>query len=172
MLQGRLLNYPDTHRHRLGSNHHHIPINAPINVPKSFGCPYNQRDGIMVTNGGQGSLVNYEPNSLGGPVENKKWAQHGETLNGVVGRYPHQHPNTNYEQPRELFHTVFDDTQRKHCVENIAAGLGTCNRDIQNRVLKHFFLISDEYGSRVGKAIGFSDADLTACKPPAPAEKK
>ena len=52
MLQGRLINYPDTHRHRLGSNYNHIPINAPINVPKGFGCPYNQRDGVMVTNGG------------------------------------------------------------------------------------------------------------------------
>jgi len=38
-------------------------------------------------------------------------------------------------------------------------------------VLKHFFLISDEYGSRVGKAIGFSDADLAACKPPAEEKK-
>jgi len=43
----------------------------------------------MVTTGGLGNMVNYEPNSLGGPTEDKKWAAHGETLNGVVGRYPH-----------------------------------------------------------------------------------
>jgi len=125
----------------------------------------------MVTNGGQGSRVNYEPNSKAGPVEDKKYAIHGEKLEGVVGRYPHQHPNTNYEQPRELFHKVFDETMRQHCVENIASGLGTVNREIQNRMLKHFFLISDEYGTRVGKAIGFSDADLNACKPPAEEKK-
>lgn len=29
MLQGRLFSYPDTHRHRLGSNFDHIPINCP-----------------------------------------------------------------------------------------------------------------------------------------------
>jgi len=49
MLQGRLINYPDTHRHRLGSNHHHIPINCPYRAKMGF--PYNQRDGIMSTNG-------------------------------------------------------------------------------------------------------------------------
>jgi len=84
----------------------------------------------MVTTGGAGSSVNYEPNSLGGPVEDKSYAEHGEELSGKVGRYPHQHPNTNYEQPAELFHKVFDDTQRAHCVENIAGGLGQCNKSI------------------------------------------
>jgi catalase len=29
MLQGRLFSYPDTHRHRLGANFDHIPINCP-----------------------------------------------------------------------------------------------------------------------------------------------
>jgi catalase len=29
MLQGRLFSYPDTHRHRLGANYEHIPINCP-----------------------------------------------------------------------------------------------------------------------------------------------
>ena len=165
MLQGRLINYPDAHRWRLGANHHHIPVNCPRNL-KTFGCPYNQRDGMMVTTGGQGNLVNYEPNSQNGPVEGgSKYAIHGEQINGVVGRYAFQHPNTNYEQPRELFHTVFDDTMRKHCVENIASGLGTVRKDIQTRMLKHFFLISEEYGSAVGKAIGFSDADMDACRP-------
>ena len=66
MLQGRLVNYPDAHRWRLGANHHHIPINCPRNL-KTFGCPYNQRDGMMVTTGGYGSMVNYEPNSQNGP---------------------------------------------------------------------------------------------------------
>jgi len=165
MLQGRLINYPDAHRYRLEANHHHIPINCPYRVPKTFGCPYNQRDGAMTTDGNKGSMVNYEPNSFDGPKQDAKWAEHGEELNAKVGRYPHQHPNTNYEQPRALFHNVFDDAQREHCVANIASGLGTVRRDIQERVLKHFFLISEEYGSRVGKAIGFSEEDMASCRP-------
>ena len=51
MLQGRLVNYPDAHRWRLGANHHYIPVNCPRNL-KTVGWPYNQRDGMMVTTGG------------------------------------------------------------------------------------------------------------------------
>ena len=39
MLQGRLVNYSDTHRHRLGSNHHQIPINCPYRA--RMGPAYN-----------------------------------------------------------------------------------------------------------------------------------
>ena len=39
MLQGRLVNYSDTHRHRLGSNHHQIPINCPFRA--RLGPAYN-----------------------------------------------------------------------------------------------------------------------------------
>ena len=99
-------------------------------------------------------MVNYEPNSLGGPTENKKWAEHGETLNAVVGRYPHQHPNTNYEQPRALFRNVFDEAMRQKTIANIAGGLGQCRRDIQERVLPHFYKIDPEYGAGIAKKIG------------------
>jgi catalase len=94
MLQGRLLNYPDTHRHRLGPNYDQIPINCPYRATLGN---YNTRDGPMVVNGGKHGNPNYEPNSLNGPVEDKSYAIHGQHLNAKVGRYPHQHPNTNYE---------------------------------------------------------------------------
>jgi len=41
MLQGRLFSYPDTHRHRLGKNYEHIPIN----------CPYRARVANMIRDG-------------------------------------------------------------------------------------------------------------------------
>lgn len=51
--QGRLFSYPDTHRHRLGANYLHIPVN----------CPYRarvanyQRDGPMCMSDNQGKRV-------------------------------------------------------------------------------------------------------------------
>lgn len=67
MLQGRLVNYPDTHRHRLGPNYDQIPINCPYRARMEN---YNTRDGFMTVNGGKGSAPNYEPNSVSGtPVE-------------------------------------------------------------------------------------------------------
>jgi catalase len=72
MLQGRLFSYPDTHRHRLGGNFDQIPINCPYKARVSN----HQRDGFMAVNGNQSSEHNYEPSTLGGPVEDptKKWA--------------------------------------------------------------------------------------------------
>jgi catalase len=94
MLQGRLLNYPDAHRHRLGGNYDQIPINCPYRARMGN---YNNRDGVMCVNGGKGGNPNYEPNSLNGPVEDKSYAISGEILSGKVGRYNHDHPNDNFE---------------------------------------------------------------------------
>ena len=67
MLQGRLINYPDTHRHRLGPNYDQIPINCPYRARMGN---YNTRDGFMAVNGSNGSQPNYEPNSVSGtPVQ-------------------------------------------------------------------------------------------------------
>lgn len=60
MLQGRLFSYPDTHRHRLGTNYNQIPINCPYRTQINNG----QRDGPMAVQGNQGSRPNYQPNSF------------------------------------------------------------------------------------------------------------
>ena len=73
MLQGRLLNYPDTQRHRLGPNYDQIPINCPYRAKMGS---YNIRDGSMtVTGGGNGYATSYEPNSVPGtPFESPVYA--------------------------------------------------------------------------------------------------
>ena len=152
MLQGRLVNYPDTHRHRLGPNYDQIPINCPYRARMGN---YNTRDGFMTVNGGNGAQPNYEPNSVSGtPVQAPVYAWAQESMVGKAGRYAYQHPNTNYEQPRALFRNVFDDAMRAKVIANIAGGLGKCRRDIQERVLPHFYKIDPEYGAGIAKAIG------------------
>jgi len=70
---------------------------------------YNIRDGVMSVNGNGGGNPNYEPNSLNGPKENKSYAYSRQEVSGLIGRYPHQHPNDNYEQPRTLYNKVFSE---------------------------------------------------------------
>ena len=96
MLQGRLLNYPDTHRHRLGPNYEQIPINCPYRARMGS---YNIRDGPMTVKGnGDKYPANYEPNSFANaPKEDKSFKWSPVQVSGAVGRYPHQHPNDNYE---------------------------------------------------------------------------
>ena len=153
MLQGRLLNYPDTQRYRLGPNYDQIPINCPYRATMGN---YVTRDGPMVVNGGGGGNPNYEPNTLSGPVEDKSYAIHGQQLNAKVGRYPHAHPNDNYEQPRMLWNKVFSDQDRTDVVANIGGFLGKCRQDIKERQVKLFYKVDPVYGERIAKAVGVS----------------
>jgi len=152
MLQGRLLNYPDTHRHRLGPNYEQIPINCPYRARMGS---YNIRDGPMTVQGnGDKYPTNYEPNSANGPTEDKSYAWSSQTVSGAIGRYPHQHPNDNYEQPRELFNRVFSEQDRKDCIANISGPLSQCRQDIKDRFCAHLMKVDPRYGSEVAKNVG------------------
>jgi catalase len=150
MLQGRLFSYPDTHRHRLGGNYQQIPIN----------CPYRarlhnyQRDGNFSVTGNQQNNVNYEPNSLGGPVQDPSAKWHPQALSGQVGRYAYTHPNDNYEQPRALWRKVFSETDREHWVSNICGPLSKCRKSIQEIMVGHFHKVDPDMGARVAKKLG------------------
>lgn len=161
MLQGRLFSYPDTHRHRLGANFDHIPIN----------CPYRTRvanylrDGPANVKGNQGSgSPNYEPNSFNGPVEDPTKAIKQFQVSGQAGRFKHSHPNTDFEQPRALYRKVMNDYDREHLITNIVDSLGQCKRDvsfylvlniqIKEKMVRLFFKIDPDYGERVAKGVG------------------
>src|SRR3569833_2637004 len=55
VLQSRLFSYPDTHRHRIGTNYQQLPVNAPRNA---FKFANFQRDGAMAFYN-QGARPNY-----------------------------------------------------------------------------------------------------------------
>jgi len=150
MLQGRLYSYPDTHRHRLGTNYDQIPINCPYRARVHN---YN-RDGWMTVNGNQGGAPNYEPNSMNGPKENPKFAEHSYKLEGTVGRHKMAHPNCHYEQPRTLYNKVLSEEDRYWLVKNLAGPLSKCRRDIQEGMLVHFYRVDPDYARRVSEAIG------------------
>lgn len=69
VLQSRLFSYPDTHRHRLGTNYQQLPVNAPIVPIANF-----QRDGAS-TFVSQGSRPNYQSSIQ--PLTYKKKAYAG-----------------------------------------------------------------------------------------------
>ena len=150
MLQGRLYSYPDTHRHRLGTNYDQIPIN----------CPYRARthnylrDGFSVVNGNQGSGVNYEPNTRDGPKEDPTTAWSSPKVEGTAGRHKMTHSNCHYDQPRTLYKKTMSEEDRHHLIKNLAGPLSQCRRDIQENMLDHFYRIDPDYGTRLSQAIG------------------
>jgi catalase len=150
MLQGRLISYPDAHRYRIGVNYNLLPINEPK-------CPYNtyNRDGSMRFGENGGNGPNYEPNSFGGPTQDKKYLERPVTYNtSTVGRYDHrEHDGDYYTQPGNLFRLMTADAQERLC-GNIAAGLGQVERRIQDLQINHFYKCDPKYGEGVAKAIG------------------
>jgi catalase len=75
-------------------------------------------------------------------------------VTGQTGRYKYSHPNCDFEQPRILFRKVMNDYDREHLIKNIVGSLGGASRDIQERMIKHFYKVDPEYGQRIAKGIG------------------
>ena len=52
-----------------------------------------------------------------------------------------------------------DDWERDELVANMMNVLGQCERHTQERMIWHFFLIDDDYATRVGEGLGIKAAD-------------
>jgi catalase len=151
LLQGRLFSYPDTQRHRLGTNYALIPVNAPHGK-----SPHNyQRDGQMRVDGNGGAAPNYSPNGRGGPVADPRAAEAPTVIAGQTGRseYPKTNRADDFEQAGLLYRVLKED-ERARLVANIAGHLGAAGKEIQRRQVQHFANADAEYGARVAQALG------------------
>jgi len=149
MLQARLISYPDAHRYRLGVNYQSLPINAPQ-------CPFAtyHRDGTMAFTDNGGSSPNYEPNSFGGPTQDKKYVERPTTYSSsTVARWDHREQDGDYyTQPGNLFRLMTPDAQQR-LFENIAGGLSQVEKRIRDLQISHFEKCDPAYGAGVAKAI-------------------
>ncbi len=152
MLQGRLFAYHDAHRYRLGANY----LLLPVNQPKGIKAKNYQRDGFMRFDGNEGDLVNYYPNSFGGPEPDLKAAEPTFQVSGVVARQPYVHPNSDFVQPGNLYCKVMTEVDREHLIGNIVSHLGNANKEIQLRQTRIFSKADPEYGLRVAEGLGIT----------------
>jgi catalase len=98
VLQNPILSYADAHRYRIGINYDHIYVNKT----KATKVRTYPRDGNMVTGNNGGGSVDYEPNSCGGPVEDKPVMEPPLRIDGNGARYT-TYPGDDtdpYGQPR------------------------------------------------------------------------
>ena len=163
MLVGRTFSYSDTQRHRVGTNY----LQLPVNQPKEARVATNQRGGqasyAVDLAKGQNPHVNFEPSIHNGLHEaprqpNNPPELHGRLTHSVLER------RNDYAQPRVRYMTMMD-WERDDLVTNMGDLLGQCEPDVQERMLWHFFLVHDDYGTRVGKAIGRDAAAVKHLKP-------
>jgi catalase len=164
MLVGRTFSYSDTQRYRVGPNY----LQLPVNQPKNARVATNQRGGQMSYGvdlaAGQNPHINFEPSIHNGlheaqrPNPNNPPEVHGRLVQSVIER------RNDYVQARARYSTM-QDWERDDLVKNMGDLLGQCERDVQERMLWHFFLVHDDYGTRVGKALGLSAADVKTLEP-------
>ena len=156
MLQGRLLSYPDAHRHRLGANYEQIPVNK---------CPYlvtnYQRDGQMRVDGNAGSEPNYWPNSFDGIYADPSYKEPPMEMKSTIADWYDrngENDNDHYTQPGNLFRTVMNDEEKHKTIHNIIGAMGGISgpkRDlIVNRQLCHWFRADANLGMAVAKGLG------------------
>lgn len=154
MLQGRLLSYPDAHRHRLGGNYEQIPVNR---------CPFAvnnyERDGGMRVDGNGGAGPNYFPNSFDDIAADPAYKEPSwELSSGVADWYDRnaEGENDHYTQPGNLYRLMND--QAKHdLVTNIVnsmSGIDGPKKDlIVNRQLCHWFRADIGLGMAIAKGL-------------------
>jgi len=159
MLQSRLFSYADTHRHRLGTaNYQNIPVNCPYRAKVSN----YYRDGVFATDNG-GAEVNYEPNSRHGPKEAPQTSWARSEISGATGRFLHNHPNDDTEQPRNLFRKVMNDEQRATLINNIVGHMkGVTKEEIKITAIRVFYKCDPDWGARIAKGLGIDIAKITA----------
>ena len=157
MLQARIFSYADAHRHRLGVHYESLPVNKP-HVPVHT---YNKDGAANFLPVPTNPDAYYEPNSFGGPVEDKSVSEPPLRISGDAARYNHRDGNDDYVQVRALFN-LFDAGQKQRLFSNIAEAMGGIPEEIAERQLAHFGKVHPDYEAGVraarAKPQGVSDS--------------
>jgi len=147
MLQARLFAYHDAQLYRVGTNHQHLPVNAPR-------CPVHnqQRDGAMaIANGG--AAQNYQPVDANG--SDPQGLGNGEpalALQGGAARYDGRGKEDDYTQAGNLFR-LMPAREQQNLFDNIAGPLSQVSAEIIARQLGHYDLADPAYGAGVRAAL-------------------
>lgn len=148
MLQGRLFAYGDAHRYRLGANFENLPVNMPR-------CPVHNyhRDGLMALGDNGGAAVNYEPNSFGGPVDDRSLIEPPLELDGAAWSYDNHLDTDYYSQPGDLYRLQSPEA-RERLTSNAAESMKGIPEEIQRRAIGHFLLADKECGMAIAMKLG------------------
>ncbi|MFE5212489.1 catalase [Streptomyces sp. NPDC056600] len=164
MLVGRTFSYSDTQRYRVGPNY----LQLPVNQPDHGLVRTNQRDGQMtyhVDGGGGNPIVNYEPSILGG-LREAHYPTHDEQGPEISGRLTRKRiPRTNdYLQAGQRY-CLLEEWERDDLVKNMIDLLSQCDRPVQERMVWHFLLVENDFGTRVGEGLGIAAKDVAHLEP-------
>jgi catalase len=154
MLQGRLLSYPDAHRHRLGPNYEQIPVNRPLNQVHNY-----QRDGFMRIDENGADTPNYSPNSFDNIETDKDYREPKMELESNVADWFDRNENDDdhWTQPGLLFRKVMTEQERENTINNFIGHMkginGPKREEIIGRQLGHFYKADKELAMKVAEGL-------------------
>ncbi len=148
MLQGRLFAYGDAQRYRLGVNSDRLPVNAPR-------CPVHNyhHDGAMRFDDNNGGAVNYEPNSFGGPIEDRSYLEPPLALEGAADTYDHRADKDYYTQPGDLYRLVPEE-EKVRIASNVAEAMCCVPENIRIRAIARFWQADERCGRDIAANLG------------------
>jgi catalase len=154
MLQGRLFAYADTQRYRIGTNYMELPVNRPL-VPVNN----NNIDGAMSMTPRSGD-INYEPtNDTASPTEQPEYRNNPYEVSGLAQQKAIDKKD-NFRQAGE-FYRALSKVDQDHLIHNLALDLGQVqSAEIRDLMVAHFFEADKDYGTRLGKAVNVTVADV------------
>ena len=147
MLQGRLFAYHDAQLYRVGTNHQHLPVNAPR-------CPFHnqQRDGAMAI-ADVGAAPIYDPvDAVGKGALGMGHGEHELPLYGNAGRFDFRGQEDDTTQPGNLFRLMSAE-QQQNLFDNLAGPLSQVTDEILARQLRQFDGADPAYGRGVRAAL-------------------
>ncbi|MFF0392247.1 catalase [Kitasatospora sp. NPDC004615] len=152
MLLGRIFSYPDTHRHRIGTNYAQLPPNRSHVPVHSYA-----KDGAMRFDAARTARP-YAPNSYGGPAADPElWgAPLGWDVAGQMVReaYPMHRDDDDWGQAGTLVRKVMDDAARDRLVANIAGHLQDgVSAPVLERAFQYWRNVDRSLGERVAAAV-------------------
>ena len=152
MLLGRLFSYPDTHRHRIGTNYLQLPINQP-KVPVHS---YNKDGAMRYRHDGDQPV--YAPNSFGGPradgtLKDPSWVVDGAEI--VRSAYTLHREDDDFGQPRTLWAKVLSATDKRHLIDNFVDHLKAgVQPDVIDRVLAYWGKVHPQIEAGIAEGLG------------------
>jgi catalase len=117
----------------------------------------------MRFDGNDGSKVNYEPNSFGGPVEDHRFKEPPLALEGPADRYDHRAGNDDYTQAGNLFRLMTAEA-RGRLMDAIAGAMQGVPEFIQRRQIGHFAKADPAYGAGVAARLGLGERGSAAAE--------
>jgi catalase len=157
VLQSRLFSYPDTHRHRLGTNYAQLPVNQP---QTGYAAANFQRDGpgAFYNQGGRqaylattpGNTITFAPSAS---IVNLDKVHGGFTAEAVS--YLSQIRPEDFNAPRNLWTKVFSQGERDRWIKTVSGHMSTVrDKEIIARQIGIFRAVHEDIATGLEKATG------------------